>query len=52
MRTCKRALFDPNSCRLSSLWGQGVNALQEEKEKQMTGLKGRIAEGIVQGWEK
>lgn len=50
MCTRIRVLFDPDSRGLSSLWGKGVNALQEEK--QMTGLKGRSPEGILQGWEK
>lgn len=26
-------LFDPNSHHLSSLWGKGVNALQEEMRR-------------------
>lgn len=33
MCTRMRALFDPDSCRLSSLWGKGVNALQEEMRR-------------------
>lgn len=50
MCTRIRVLCDPDSCGLSSLWGKGVNALQEEK--QMTGFKGTGPEGILQGWEK
>lgn len=54
MCTRIRAIFDPDSCRLSSLWGKGVNALQEEMRGGETdeGFKGEGSGGDSPGLAK